>query len=79
MASRVKCYSYVFRQSQCVICPSLQLELEQMKTKTEKLEKERNDYKQHMDKLENRVSCQTFYLNRTKKKLLLSLIVNTRD
>ena len=56
MGSRVKCYSYVFRQSSCVICPSLQLELEQMKTKSEKLEKERNEYKQQMDKLENRVS-----------------------
>ncbi|KAL4224255.1 TRAFAC class myosin-kinesin ATPase superfamily [Mactra antiquata] len=32
-----------------------EIELEQMKTKLERIEKERNDYKQQMDKLENRV------------------------
>lgn len=37
----------------------LQVELEQMKMKSEKLERERNELKQHCDKLETRVrtSC----------------------
>ena len=63
-ASKVKCYSYIYRQSTnpCTTCTSLQLELDQMKTKLEKLEKERNDLKQQADKLENRVSGDMMYL-----------------
>lgn len=72
MANRMKCYSYIYRQTQspcvncstnkktdieCSKCSNLQQELELMKTKLEKIEKERNDYKMQMDKLENRVSC----------------------
>ena len=57
-ASKVKCYSYMYRQSNnpCTSCPPKQLELEQMKTKVERLERERNDLKQQSDKMENRVS-----------------------
>ena len=59
MGSKVKCYSYVYRQTHtnapCVRCSDLQLELETMKNKLEKIERERNEYKMQMDKLENRV------------------------
>lgn len=62
MGSRVKCYSYIYRQTHtpCTLCSNLQLELDSMKTKYEKAEKERNDYKMQVDKLENRVSSFCF-------------------
>lgn len=38
---------------------NFQIELEQLKMKFAKLEKERNDYKHAVDKLENKVQLQT--------------------
>jgi len=57
MGSKVKCYSYIYRQTHtaCTVCSNLQLELEAMKTKLERIERERNDYKIQSDKMENRV------------------------